>query len=142
MEDLIKIENSPDVIKGLKLENYIFNEDGIKRKTFDKKGNEILVVVSNTPIFINCIIKDAEANTEKISLVYYKNHEWNFIEVRKSVISSTKDIIILSEYGIHVTSSTAKELVEYLAELEHLNKIIYVEGLDRFGWQRRRVYSL
>ncbi len=136
MKDLTKLDKIPEIVKNMEFGDYEYSKDGINRKIVDKNGNSSKKVVSNTPVFINYIIKDIESNTEKISLIYYKYKKWNTTEIRKSVISSKNEIIQLSECGIHVTSSTAKELVEYLSELEHLNNISYVLGTDKFGWQR------
>ena len=80
--------------------------------------------------------KNYEDNSEKIKIAFYKNNAWNYMIVDKSLISSNQSIIKLSDYGVSVTSETAKFLVKYLAEIENLNKdkIPTSISVSRLGW--------
>ena len=77
-----------------------------------------------------------EDGTEKIKIGFYKNDEWNYMIVEKSLISSNQSIIKLSDFGISVNSENAKHLVKYLAEIENLNKdlIPINTSTSRLGW--------
>lgn len=80
--------------------------------------------------------KNYEDGSEKIKIAFYKNNIWNYMIVDKSLISSNQSIIKLSDYGVSVTSETAKFLVKYLAEIENLNKdkIPTSVSVSRLGW--------
>ena len=81
--------------------------------------------------------KNLEDGTEKIKLAYYDDKEgWKYLIVDKETISSNQKIIGLSNYGIAVTSENAKFLVEYLSEIESMNKdkINKSVSISRFGW--------
>ena len=77
-----------------------------------------------------------ETGTEKITLAYRrgKSESWKEITVDKAVIASASKIVKLADYGIAVTSETAKALVQYLADVENLNLIPYRNSTSKFGW--------
>ena len=95
------------------------------------------VLVCYHPIVPVEKFKNLEDGTEKIKLAFYDEKEkWKYLTVDKSTISSNQKIVNLSDYGIAVTSENAKFLVEYLAEVESMNKdkISTSVSVSRFGW--------
>lgn len=88
------------------------------------------------PIGITKILINAETNFCKVVLMFYIRSKWHEITLDKEIISSATKIVSLSKYGVIVTSETAKYLVQYLADLEHLNedKIIEYTSTSKVGW--------
>jgi uncharacterized protein (DUF927 family) len=75
-----------------------------------------------------------ETKTEKITLAYKKGHNWKEITVDKGLIASSTKIVRLADYGVAVTSETAKDLVKYLSDVENLNEIAEKNSTSKLGW--------
>lgn len=112
---------------------YEMTPDGIIYEIIPNIGK---ILVCYHPIVPVEKYKNIEDGTERIKIAYYINDNWNYIIVDKSVISSTQNIIKLSDIGIAVTSENAKALIKYLTEIENLNrdKIKTNSSVSRLGW--------
>ena len=75
-----------------------------------------------------------ETKTEKITLAYMRDDHWKEITVDKGIIASSTKIVKLADYGISVTSETAKSLVQFLSDLENMNPIKLKNSTSKFGW--------
>lgn len=75
-----------------------------------------------------------ETKTEKITLAYKRGHNWKEITVDKGLIASSTKIVRLADYGVSVTSETAKDLVKYLSDVENLNEIAEKNSTSKLGW--------
>jgi len=75
-----------------------------------------------------------ETKTEKITLAYMRDGHWKEITVDKGLIASSTKIVKLADYGISVTSETAKSLVQFLSDLENMNPIKLKNSTSKFGW--------
>lgn len=118
-------------------------EYNTSRYELDETGNiyEIIpdvgrILVCHHPIIPVERFINLEDGTEKIKLAFYKKGTWKNLIVDKSTISSNQKIVGLSDYGINVTSETAKFLVKYLDDVESMNqdKINENVSVSRFGW--------
>lgn len=107
------------------------DECGVVR--FSEKKDELACY---HPITIVQILKSMETGKEKVKLAYKKGNEWYEHITDKGVIASANKIVGLAEYGISVTSETARSLVNYLSDLENLN-IQNIErrvSTEKLGW--------
>lgn len=106
-------------------------DDGIYK---DGQNSES-IVASACPITITKIITDIDTGEQKVELAYSKCHRWQRKIVPKSIIANSRKIVDLVAFGISVTSETAKNLVDYLFNLENLNMdlIPEVESVSRLG---------
>ena len=106
-------------------------DDGIYK---DGQNGES-IVASACPITITKIVTDIDTGEQKVELAYSKCHRWQRRIVPKSVIANARKIVDLVAFGISVTSETAKNLVDYLFNLENLNMdlIPEVESVSRLG---------
>ena len=75
-----------------------------------------------------------ETKTEKITLAYKRGHNWKEITVDKGLIASSNKIVRLADYGVSVTSETAKDLVKYLSDVENLNELPEKNSTSKLGW--------
>lgn len=89
------------------------------------------------PIMPIVRLKNMETNTEKITLVFMRDGGWHEITVDKAVIVSASKILKLADFGVMVTSETAKALVQYLADVESLNSIPLNHSTSKFGWHKQ-----
>ena len=112
---------------------YELNEDNFIYEVIPDIGK---ILVCYHPILPIEKFKNLEDGTEKIKIGFYKNDEWHYMIVEKSLISSSQSIVKLSDFGISVTSENAKHLVKYLAEIENLNKDLIKTNIStsKLGW--------
>lgn len=123
----------PKSLSELRCGCWIADENGVR--TFNLFGE---VLACYHPIIIADRYVNAETGKEKVKLAYKKGPFWREITVDKAVIASSSKIVGLADYGISVTSETAKALVKYLADLENLNLdlIETKTSTSKFGWVR------
>ena len=86
------------------------------------------------PILPVARLKNMQTNTEKIMLTFKRDGYWRDITVDKAITVSASKILKLADYGVMVTSETAKALVRYLIELESYNDLPLHHSTSKFGW--------
>lgn len=86
------------------------------------------------PIMPLARLRNMQTNTEKIVLAYKRDDYWQEITVDKAVTVSASKILKLADYGVMVTSETAKGLVQFLSDVESLNDIPLNHSTSKFGW--------
>ena len=110
---------------------WIADESGVR--TFNMFGEVLACYHPILPVerFVN-----AETGKEKIRIAFKKGFKWNEITVDKGVIASANKIVSLADYGVSVTSETAKYLVRYLSDIENYNveKIEMRTSTSKLGW--------
>ena len=94
------------------------------------------IVACNHPILPVQRLVNIDSGVEKLKLAYRKNKQWRYVIADKKTLASNQSIIGLAEYGIAVTSENSRDLVRYLADIEHLNyeTIPEVNSVGRLGW--------
>lgn len=105
----------------------------------DNNGIRILTVFGEKiccyhPILPVERLFNIETKTEKITLAYKRGINWKEITVDKGLIASSNKIVRLADYGVSVTSETAKDLVKYLSDVENLNQIAEKNSTSKLGW--------
>ena len=81
-------------------------------------------------------IVNVDTGLEKIKLAYKPNHNWRTVIVEKSILFSNHKVQQLADYGISVSSETARHLVSFLQEVEAKNydQIKTTKAASRLGW--------
>lgn len=109
--------------------NWIADQNGIRILTmFGEK------LACYHPILPIERLFNIETKTEKVTLAYFRDGDWKEITVDKGLIASSNKIVKLADYGIAVTSETAKSLVQYLCDIENMNQIPLKHSTSKFGW--------
>ena len=93
--------------------------------------------VSPTPILIVGRLKNVAGGTETIKLTWYRDGGWRYHTVERKIVATEREIPLLADYGVTVTSINAKDLVEFLAEFEavNINTLPCARVSTHFGWQ-------
>lgn len=86
------------------------------------------------PILPVARLKNMQTNTEKLMLTFKRDGYWRDITVDKAITVSAAKILKLADYGVMVTSETAKALVRFLIELESYNDLPLYHSTSKFGW--------
>lgn len=111
--------------------NWIADNQGVR--TFTMFGEQLACY---HPILISQRLLNAETGKEKIKLAFKKGLKWKEIVVDKGIVASSNKIVGLADYGVSVTSETAKALVRFLSDIENYN-IDLIDtrvSTSKFGW--------
>lgn len=84
-----------------------------------------------------------DTGIEKLKVAYKKGRSWRSIIADKKQLASASSIVGLADYGVAVTSETAKYLVQYIHDVENLNyeKIPEFNSVGRLGWIGEQGFS-
>lgn len=111
--------------------NWIADQHGVR--TFTMFGEQLACY---HPILIVQRMMNAETGKEKVKIAFQKGFKWKEIIVDKGMIASSNKIVGLADYGVSVTSETAKSLVKFLSDIENYNisQIDTRVSTSKFGW--------
>jgi hypothetical protein len=102
------------------------------------------VKICSHPIFPTMRYVNIETGSELMDISFMLDGRWRDLKlIDRKVLSQSKTVVSLSEYGLDVTSENAREIVNYLAEIDQLNrdKIPRRETVKHLGWVRDRGFS-
>lgn len=120
-------------LSDLKCGEWECTDSGVS-KVIIKNFEPIKVTACPHPILPVERLQNVETDTEKIKLAFFKDKHWKTITVERSTIASRTKIVQLSDWGIDVTSESAKDLVSYLGDVMNLNDIPLKRSISRLGW--------
>lgn len=100
------------------------------------EGEYQTLVACSHPIMPVERLVNVDTGMEKMRIAFRAGRRWRDYMADKSMLASTNSIIGLSDYGVSVTSETAKNLVKYFQEIEHINydRIPERYSVGRLGW--------
>ncbi len=117
------------------------DETGVYKWTVEKKtGQSYKVFAAKQQILLSGITENIETGKQKYQLSFSSKRNdkfyWKTISAEPSICNSKNKIIGLSDFGIRVTDSTAKILIDYLDDLYTLNEntIPVQKAISRLGW--------
>ena len=134
-----RVVNKPEiVIPGAPIQprmptGWFVDESGVYAHS-DKMGGNVLVCA--TPILINSRVKSLESNEEKIEVTYYIDKKWHFSIYPRSTIFQSRNLPILTDIGIAITSENAKKMVTFLDALfaENKDTLPIKKTVTQLGW--------
>jgi uncharacterized protein (DUF927 family) len=111
---------------------------------YKQKGDTEIVACVH-PILPKERYVDVDSGVEKLKIEYSPDGiGWRSMICEKKDISTANKIVdALSNYGVAVTSETARDLVKYLHDVESLNrsKIPEKKSIGRLGWTENNGFS-
>lgn len=115
---------------------YILTPSGVYRSKAGEDGENTNALLFPMPLFVAKIYNNIDTATEKVEIRYYYHGEWRSVIVDRNVISSTTNIVKLSDKGIPVDSTNAKQAVGYLnkAITSCGGTIPYERSRTALGW--------
>lgn len=103
-----------------------------------------VVKICSHPLFPTMRYVNIETGSELMDISYKLDGRWRDLKlIDRKVISQSKTIVSLSEYGLDITSENARDVVNYLAEVDQLNRGIIPrrETVRHLGWVSGRGFS-
>jgi uncharacterized protein (DUF927 family)/DNA primase len=111
-------------------------ERGVARVVSTRDGGESEVIVCPHPIVITKVLTNIDDDSDGLEVKVCRAKKWKSIFGKRKQFSATQSIIEFADRGLRVTSSTASELINFLAAYETANPAAIPEriSLDRLGW--------
>ncbi len=107
---------------------YVCKIDGI----VDSKND---IKFSHFPIFPVERYINQDTGKEKIKIVYFKENKWQEKIVDKAQLAISQKLLLLSDYGLGVTSENVKSYINYFHDIMALNDIPILESVSHIGWK-------
>jgi len=118
--------------------SWISNINGIFKQVPNMETGEVdKVEASRMMIVPTETLLNIDTNEEKVILHFHKYEKWNKITCDKTTVSVAHKIVELSKMGIDITSTNAKNMVDYFYDCLTLNDdpaIKFNKSLSRMGW--------
>lgn len=100
-------------------------------------GEVDLVEASRLMIAPVEIMKNMDTCEEKVKIMFHKNNKWSDLTCEKTTIAINHRIVDLARFGLDITSTNSKHMVDYMYDCLTLNDntvIPYYKSLSRMGW--------
>lgn len=97
------------------------------------------IYVCPIPILPTAIMDNVDSGQEKVEISFYKHKKWKSIIVDREQIASNQKIVSLSNKGIEISSASAKNMVEFFADIiaRNQNAIPYKLSRASMGWYEK-----
>lgn len=121
--------------------DWVADDTGVYQECFMGK-HSIYRFACYHPILPISRMRNLETLKERIEIAFKRRGKWETITVAKEVIASANKIVALADYGIAVTSESAKHLVKYLSDIENLNDfdIPLERSSSKMGWHENNTF--
>lgn len=121
---------------------WVANDTGVYKNELSSRGTPYKIVACPHPILPVERLVNIDTNTEKLRLAFFKDERWQYVTVDCTTCYNKQSIIMLGDRGVMVTSETARNLVQYLADVVSLNMtdtednkaIPLYRSIARLGW--------
>ncbi|MCL2509211.1 MAG: DUF927 domain-containing protein, partial [Oscillospiraceae bacterium] len=106
------------------------------RRAFASKDSEGEIIACPNPVVVTRRLCNIDDGKERLELSFWRDGRWKSIVGGRTQVYNKTSIIGFGDEGLHVTSGTAGELVNYLSDYETANKNVIprVSSISRLGW--------
>lgn len=101
-------------------------------------GDVIRNPASGVPVVLTSRLYNMDTDIEKVEICFKYYNQWRRTVQPRSTIFSSRSIVKLSDWGLNISSETAKYLVKYLQQMEAMNqdRIPLCYSVSRLGWRK------
>lgn len=116
---------------------FSFDQTGVVEYKQRMDGELLKYPASGTPVVITGRVYNMDTSEEKLELSFRYYNSWRTVLQQRSTVYSARSIVKLSDYGLNVSSETAKHLVKFLQQLESVNPdaIPLKYSVGNLGWR-------
>lgn len=119
-------------------DGFEYGIDGVQEVKLDAMtGNPVYHTAAWTPTIISAHIENVDAQSEKLELAFKVHGKWRKAICKRSDAYIARNLALLSDAGLGVSSETARYLVKYLQALETENVIDIPrkKAVSKLGWR-------
>src|SRR5439155_6088073 len=119
---------------------YRLTSGGVSAVSGNTTDRALCLPVVSAPLLIAGRLKDVGDGTESVRLAWPRDGRWQHHTVSRVVIANACQIVELAGVGVPVTSTTASDVVRYLAAYEQTNlgHLPRARIAKQMGWQGER----
>ena len=117
--------------------DFRYTEMGISYRKISDGGKFDYKLAFGTPIAITrCFVNIDEDETEKLEIAFMINNKWKYKIVNSVTLYDAKKIVSLRDFGLDVSSSSAKYAVDFIQYLvkDNRDKIPIITAYNQLGW--------
>lgn len=120
------------------LQKGVYRDDPITNSRGDVVSYK-RVAACPIPILPTAIMDNVDTGQEKVEISFYKHRRWKSIIVDREQIASNQKIVGLSNKGIEISSASARNMVEFFADIiaRNQNAIPYKLSRASMGWYEK-----
>ena len=117
--------------------NFSITDEGITYVKITSDGNEIKYRAAGAPIIISERVFNVDTQTEKLEIAFKYFGKWRRVLFPRSTIFNSRQIINLADFGVPVSSESAKYLVKWFDALSDINqdRIPVTRSVSKLGWR-------
>ena len=110
--------------------------DGGVCRAFNAKGADGEIIACPDPVVVTRRLVNIDDGKERLELSFRHDGRWKSVVGSRSQVYNKTGLIGFADEGLHVTSGTAAELVNFLSDYETVNKYVIprVSSISRLGW--------
>jgi uncharacterized protein (DUF927 family) len=110
--------------------------NGGVRRCFETKNGTEEMIICPAPVVISRRLVNIDDDKEMLEISFYRDGRWKSVIGNKTQFYNKTGILSFSDYGLHVTTGTASELVNYISDYEIYNTSVIprVASVGRLGW--------
>lgn len=92
--------------------------------------------ITHTPLFPAAYLENISEGVHKVKIAYLYNGVQRHLVCDREAVANKSKIVALANYGIGVTTANAAALVNFFAEMEHINGNIipHYKSVSHLGW--------
>ena len=97
------------------------------------------VVACPIPILPTATLENVDTHSEKVEITFYKHKKLRSLVVERERIASNQKIVGLANDGVEISTGTAKNLVEFFADIiaQNQDRIPYKLSRAYLGWHEK-----
>lgn len=124
--------------------NFNLDSMGIKHVKETAEGNLVSYKATGDIVLISKRLCNIDTNIEKVEICFQYLNTWKTINIERSTVMNSRQIIKLADFGLSVSSESAKYLVKYFDALMDYNKdnIPIVSTVSKLGWRGQKEFIL
>ena len=114
-----------------------YTEQGI----FYRKKNNLILAFGTPVVITKCFVNVDEGRTEKLEIAFLVNDKWITKIVDRTTLYDSRKIVTLGDFGLDVSSSSAKYAVEFIQYLvkDNRRKIPIITAYTKMGWHNDKL---
>ncbi|MCL2796769.1 MAG: DUF927 domain-containing protein [Firmicutes bacterium] len=111
-------------------------DHGVRKVVSTREGEQEILACPDGPVLITARLENVDNGMERLELSFFKDGTWKKLIGARTQVYNRAGVIAFGDHGLHVTSETARNLVQYLSEYETKNKkrIPLRKSIARVGW--------
>ena len=117
--------------------NFSITDECITYVKITSDGTEIKYRAAGAPIIISERVFNVDTQTEKLEIAFKYFGKWRRVLFPRSTVFNSRQIINLADFGVPVSSESAKYLVKWFDALSDANQnlIPVTRSVSRLGWR-------